>query len=154
MKKYVKEIVFGAILLCLIIFVLGCTSKEERLYDKARSENKVSAYEHFQKQYPISQFTDSVNFYIEKLYFTQAKDTNSIDSYIDFLNRYPESQHKDSVNFLIEKLYFTKIAFQSNRDGNEEIYVMNADGSEQTNLTNNPGFDTNPSWSPLLKIEK
>jgi WD40 repeat protein len=41
-----------------------------------------------------------------------------------------------------------KIAFQSNRDGNYEIYVMNADGSRQTRLTKNPTFDGNPSWSP------
>ena len=25
---------------------------------------------------------------------------------------------------------------------------MNADGSNQTNLTNNPAFDYSPSWSP------
>ena len=42
----------------------------------------------------------------------------------------------------------TKIAFHSNRDGNSEIYVMNADGSEQTNLTNNRAPDAFPSWSP------
>lgn len=41
-----------------------------------------------------------------------------------------------------------KIAFVSRRDGNEEIYVMNADGSGQTNLTNNPAWDTSPVWSP------
>ncbi len=40
------------------------------------------------------------------------------------------------------------IAFESNRDGNYEIYVMNADGSGQTNLTNNPAFDFAPDWSP------
>jgi dipeptidyl aminopeptidase/acylaminoacyl peptidase len=40
------------------------------------------------------------------------------------------------------------IAFQSNRDKNLEIYVMNADGSSQTNLTNNPAGDTEPAWSP------
>ncbi len=33
------------------------------------------------------------------------------------------------------------IAFQSNRDGNAEIYLMNADGSAQRNLTNNPAED-------------
>jgi TolB protein len=42
----------------------------------------------------------------------------------------------------------TKIAFESDRDGNNEIYVMNADGSNQTRLTNNPADDTEPSWSP------
>ena len=41
-----------------------------------------------------------------------------------------------------------KIAFGSTRDGNHEIYVMNTDGSDQTNLTNNAGIDSDPSWSP------
>ena len=40
------------------------------------------------------------------------------------------------------------IAFTSDRDGNDEIYVMNPDGTGQTRLTYNPGFDGNPSWSP------
>ena len=40
------------------------------------------------------------------------------------------------------------IAFESLRDGNFEIYVMNADGSGQTRLTNNPVLDGSPSWSP------
>lgn len=31
---------------------------------------------------------------------------------------------------------------------NEEIYSMNADGSNQTRLTNNPRIDTSPEWSP------
>ena len=48
----------------------------------------------------------------------------------------------------------TKIAFVSDRDGNVEIYVMNADGSEQINLTNNPASDYSPSWSPFLKTGK
>jgi Tol biopolymer transport system component len=30
-----------------------------------------------------------------------------------------------------------RIAFVSQRNGNEEIYVMNADGTDQTRLTNN-----------------
>ena len=41
-----------------------------------------------------------------------------------------------------------RIAFVSNRDGNFEIYVMDADGSNQTRLTNDPGWDTMPAWSP------
>lgn len=42
----------------------------------------------------------------------------------------------------------TRIAFTSDRDGNWEIYVMNADGSGQTNLTKNAADDTYPTWSP------
>jgi hypothetical protein len=41
-----------------------------------------------------------------------------------------------------------KIAFKSGRDGNGEIYVMNADGTNQTNITNNPAADNYPAWSP------
>jgi TolB protein len=35
---------------------------------------------------------------------------------------------------------------------NAEIYVMNADGSEQINITNNPAYDGYPSWSPFLIV--
>jgi TolB protein len=41
-----------------------------------------------------------------------------------------------------------RIAFVSDRDGNAEIYVMNADGSGQTNLTNSPAPNAFPSWGP------
>ena len=41
-----------------------------------------------------------------------------------------------------------RILFISERDGNIEIYVMDADGSNQTNLTNNPADDYSPVWSP------
>ena len=42
----------------------------------------------------------------------------------------------------------TKIAFHSDRDGNMEIYVINADGSGFTRLTNNEAEDNYPTWSP------
>ena len=41
-----------------------------------------------------------------------------------------------------------RIAFSSNRDGDAEIYVMDADGGNQQNLTNNRAEDVSPSWSP------
>jgi Tol biopolymer transport system component len=51
----------------------------------------------------------------------------------------------------------SQIAFTSERDGNKELYVMNADGTDQRRLTNDGGkvadmnvdeVDENPSWSP------
>ena len=46
-----------------------------------------------------------------------------------------------------------KIAFSSDRDGNDEVYVIDADGSHPRDLTRNPAADTglghpSPSWSP------
>jgi tol-pal system beta propeller repeat protein TolB len=42
----------------------------------------------------------------------------------------------------------TKIAFRSDRTGNSEIYVMNADGTNPIRLTNQTGSDSDPAWSP------
>lgn len=40
-----------------------------------------------------------------------------------------------------------QIVFTTDRDGNQELYVMNADGMEQRNLTNNPAKDTDAAIS-------
>jgi TolB protein len=41
-----------------------------------------------------------------------------------------------------------RIVFASTRDGDPEIYVMNAAGSRAQRLTSTPGRDAHPSWSP------
>ena len=41
-----------------------------------------------------------------------------------------------------------QIAFSTNRDGNDEIYVMDVDGSNPRRLTDDPAHDLDPAWSP------
>ena len=41
-----------------------------------------------------------------------------------------------------------QIAFATNRDGNYEIYVMDADGTHLVRLTNHPARDDSPAWRP------
>ena len=41
-----------------------------------------------------------------------------------------------------------RIAFESTRSGNSDIYVMNADGTDVRQLTNHPESDHAPAWSP------
>jgi len=41
-----------------------------------------------------------------------------------------------------------RIAFESSRTGNTDIFTMNPDGSSQINLTHNPAIDVFPAWSP------
>ena len=41
-----------------------------------------------------------------------------------------------------------KIAFSSNISGSYDIWVMDADGSNQTNITNTSAADRLPAWSP------
>jgi Tol biopolymer transport system component len=40
----------------------------------------------------------------------------------------------------------TQLVYQSNRDGNFEIYTMNVDGTGVTRLTRTPTDETHPSW--------
>jgi len=42
----------------------------------------------------------------------------------------------------------TRIAFSSSRDGNNEVYVMNRNGSNVFRLTNNKAADITPTWNP------
>ena len=42
----------------------------------------------------------------------------------------------------------TRVAFVSLRDGNREIYVMDADGGDPVNLTRHDAYDSSPAWSP------
>ena len=62
----------------------------------------------------------------------------SASAYSD--NSFKSSNDSEAVN--------GKIAFQSDQYGNLDIYVMEPDGTEQTNLTNNISKDEYPSWSP------
>lgn len=40
------------------------------------------------------------------------------------------------------------LAFGSSRDGDFDLYVMDADGSNVRRLTKSPGLDMRPAWSP------
>lgn len=42
----------------------------------------------------------------------------------------------------------SQIAFCSDRDGDFDIYTMDADGRNQWRVTNNPSWDGDPEWSP------
>lgn len=42
----------------------------------------------------------------------------------------------------------SRLAFTSNRDGQPEVYVIDASGSGLRRITNHPGIDTSPTWSP------
>jgi len=63
------------------------------------------------------------------------------------------SAWSNSHEIIISEVLIGMITFTSDRDDNYEIYVMNADGSNQTRVTNNSAQDHLPSWSPnCIKI--
>ena len=62
-------------------------------------------------------------------------------------------QNTDATSYVDTKVMTVangmgNIAFVSSRDGDFEIYIMNADGSNQTRLTVDPAIDIYPSFSP------
>lgn len=64
----------------------------------------------------------------------------------------PKPKKNNSRNTIQPQPYdFSKltgrILFQSDRDGDDEIYVMNPDGTEIIQLTHNRAFDGYPVWS-------
>lgn len=61
----------------------------------------------------------------------------------------PQQDRQSPQNLLAPSV--SKIAFASDRDGNYEIYSMDADGGGQTRLTENSTEDLAPAWSPDSK---
>ena len=41
-----------------------------------------------------------------------------------------------------------RLAFERKENDNSDVYLMNPDGSDLTRLTNDPGWDGTPAWSP------
>src|SRR5678816_285716 len=58
-----------------------------------------------------------------------------------------DSHKKTPLSPVAAATVTTRIVFNSSRDGNDEIYVMNGDGSGITRLTTNTSSDFRPSWS-------
>ncbi|MBI3963089.1 MAG: PD40 domain-containing protein [Deinococcus sp.] len=48
----------------------------------------------------------------------------------------------------LSSLAALELAFISDRDGNQELYAASRDGEVQSRLTNTPGSEFDPSWSP------
>src|SRR5436305_15311403 len=64
--------------------------------------------------------------------------------HLDSSENRPQNGRSDepSKDLLAElKSYPHKIVYESNRDGNWELYLMNADGSDPVNLTRTPDVD-------------
>jgi len=45
-------------------------------------------------------------------------------------------------------IFGSKVVFVSKRDGNDELYLMDYDGANQTRLLYNTVMDSNPAWDP------
>jgi len=81
-------------------------------------------------------------------YVSGFPDINVSWIYKGLLTRPAKGSHSSQNTLPVFSPDGTRIAFSSNRDGNNEIYVMNADGSNVRRITRHNGIDTTPTWSP------
>ena len=68
-------------------------------------------------------------------------------------NRTPDAAYNNTQPSWTSELDGFTIAFVSDRDGNNEIYLRSLSGTTVTRLTNNPASDTNPSWLKMAPTE-
>lgn len=87
-----------------------------------------------------------------KIAFPARTSSGKYDIFVMDSNSFNEVNLTNSAAFADFDPYWspdgTKIAFTTDRDGNNEIYIMNADGTSPVNVSNNSGSDTSPAWSP------
>jgi uncharacterized delta-60 repeat protein len=80
--------------------------------------------------------------------YTPAADFNGNDTFA-----YKASDGRvDSNAATVTITVAPKVLFTSTRDGNPEIYAMNADGTAQTALSISPGINATPAWGPDGRI--
>ena len=68
-------------------------------------------------------------------------------------NKVNLTNHEKGDNGAIWSPKGRRMLFESKRDGKREVYIMNADGVDLRNLSNNPGgTDTHPRWNPQYEL--
>jgi uncharacterized protein YlxP (DUF503 family) len=106
MEAKMKIALFTPLLLCLLVSI-SC-SGEKKDWKNAQSENSITAYEDYLKQYPQGEFADEARSQIETIHFEKAETANTIEAYADFLERYPQGELADRVRSTVQGIHFDK----------------------------------------------
>ena len=82
------------------------------------------------------------------IYFTWSPTAVQVGDHVVTFTADDGNGGTDSEAITITVVAAERIVFSSDRDGNGEIYVMEADGTNPVNLSDNPAFDGASCWSP------
>jgi hypothetical protein len=108
MTRYVILKIFASILLLLIV---GC-GRSEKDWEKANTENTITAYEGFLQKHPRSKFSNEAISRLEKLYrpvdWKKAQAANTIATYEEFLQKHPEGEYADQTRFILNEMYLPR----------------------------------------------
>lgn len=104
-----------------IVFCAGCATMQGS-WQKASSEDTLSAYEEFLKTYPEGEFTAQAKKSIAEISYKEAKETDTVTAYEDFLKKFPDSTFLNEVNKRIEYLRTAESEFmQVNKNSIVEL---------------------------------
>jgi len=112
-------------------------------YPSMSPDNKEIVFESWQNGYPEIYKMKSDGSDIKRLTFFKKMTDKNDDKYQGNGN---PSWSPDISNLFSDQI-LQKIVFESDRDGNHEIYTMNADGTKQINITNHSSYDGAPVFS-------
>ncbi len=114
------------LLLCFLVFI-SC-SGEKKDWKNAESENSITAYENYLKQYPQGKFADEARSRIETIHFEKAETANTIKAYDDFLKRYAEGDFADKARSKIEAISFDQAKAVNSVEAYEEFLERYSEG--------------------------
>jgi len=87
---------------------------------------------------------------VDKAFVGGKRYTGSTKNFRDIIHRVA-----NEITYLITRekgIFDTKIAFVSNTSGNKEIYIVDFDGHNLRQITNNGSINLSPAWSPDGRI--
>lgn len=130
-----------------IVFILWSDSNSNVYTMNIDGSNKINVTSNFSsKSYPIWSPDDQFILFSERIddiYKDDIVRINPDGTGIIYLTASIENDYQPVFSEFSSKIYFT-----SNRDGNGEIYFMNFDGNDQTNLTNTNRHEYDPQFQP------
>ena len=112
-------------------------------YPSMSPDGKEIVFESWQNGYPEIYKMKSDGTNIQRLtFFKNMSDKIHNDNWGNSNPSWSPNITNTSSNKVLQK-----IVFESDRNGNHEIYTMNSDGSEQINISNHQGYDAAPVFS-------
>ena len=123
----------------------SCWSSDTILYRGSAGSDVIGWFVDFRQGYVSYRYTDTLR--VTNL-TAVARGVRSEPSVLHGGQGKPMPKRMKGIADIGSKLKKTRIAFVSKRDGNLEIYVMNADGANVKRLTDNDDDDYSPLWSP------
>jgi len=150
-----KKIQYKIVYFLLIVLSIGCTSIKSE-FNNAKTENTISSYEKFIKNYPDSNFTNKAQVLLENAIFEQTKSKDTVEAYDKYINKYPSGKFIKIIKELREESLYKALVkrdIYGYFDKYESIYPSGSYISNAKHLINEY-ISSYPSGKYISKVKK